>query len=143
MDLKRQVTVEIDGQEIHLEVNMRIIEIIERVYNCNVNFAVVALQNPMQVKLTDLADVYGQWLTNGHLEQLEISRKDLRRWVYKADIDTINRLSGAVMGAALHYRHDISGEDMQTLASGRSLEGPTDEEKKPSSGAGQPETSTE
>lgn len=142
MDLKRQVTVEIDGQEVHLDVNMRVIEIIERVYNCNVNFAVVSLQNPAQVKLTDLADVYGAWLTNGHLEQLEISRKDLRRWVYQADIDTINRLSGAVMGAALHYRHDISGDDMQTLASGRSLEGPTDDEKKPSSEAEQPETST-
>lgn len=132
-ELRKQVRVEICGGEVSLPVDMGIIETIERVYNMNVNFAVVALQNPAQVKVTQLAEVYNSWLKAGHYEQLGANRGDIRKYIYQADIDDINRLTGAIMGAALHFRKAISGDDMDTLAKGESIQQEGLETKKPSS----------
>lgn len=132
-DLRKQVRVALCGGEVALPVDMAVIEIIERVYDLNVNFAVVALQNPAQVKLTQLAEVYLSWLRPGHFEQLNVKRADVREYIYTADIDQIDVLSGAVMGAALHFRKAISGDDMDALAKGGSIQQESLETKKPSS----------
>lgn len=132
-ELKKQVRIDLCGGEISLPVNMSIVEIIERVYGININFAVVALQNPMQVKLTQLAEVYLSWMTAGHYEQLGVSRKDVREYIYTADPDQVDRLSGAIMGAALHYRKAITGDDMDALAEGKNLGAEDSGAKKPSS----------
>lgn len=131
--LKKQVRVELCGAEIALPVNMALIEIIERVYDTNVNFAVVALQNPAQVKLTQLAEVFLSWMSAGHFEQLGVKRADVREFIYKADMDVIDRLTGAIMGSALHFREAISGDDMETLAKGKSIQQEDLETKKLSS----------
>lgn len=122
-ELRKQVTVGLMGQELHLDIGMSMLEAVEAVYDLNINFVPVILQNSHQVKLTQLADLYLRWLTTGQVEQLGGNRKAIREWIYCADEPEIRVLVGALQAACLYYRRKITADELDILQRGEDLPG--------------------
>lgn len=121
-DLKKRITIAIAGEEIDVDVNMRIIEIAERIYDFNADvIASVLLVDLARVKLTQLADLICEWIPPQKYQQHDLRRKDLRNGVYTATPDELRKLTGCVQAALLFCRRHIDEEEMQTLARGEDL----------------------
>jgi len=120
-DVRKQVCVELCGSDVHLSVDMRFIELVERVYDMNVNVVPVILQNPSHIKVTQLADLYLAWMTNEQVNTLGVKRVDIREDIYQASIEKINRMVGCIQAACLYYRREIDEADFDTLTKGESL----------------------
>jgi hypothetical protein len=137
-DLRKQCQIELCGSDVSLNVDMRLIELIERIYDSNVDVVAVMLTDPRRIKLTQIADVYLAWLTPGQLDSLGTNRADIREYIYKASMDEINKLVGCIQASCLYFRNQISAEDFDTLTRGESLPDEVDAKKPGSEGDGQP-----
>lgn len=121
-NIRKTVTLPLGDDEVSLNVDMRIIEVVERIYDVNVDLvATVLLVDPSRVKLTDLAQVVGEWLTPMHFEQLGIKRKDVKELIYTANHAELSKIVGCVQAACLFVRRHITAEELDALARGEDL----------------------
>lgn len=143
--MRKYVEFELCGETIELAVDMRVIEVVERVYNKNVDMVAAAvLTNPMSIRLTDIADVIMGWVAH---KNLDLSRRDIKNHIYTASQDDLNVLIGCIQAACLYMRRHITDEQFDTLVRGEDLppepvadedkeEAEADAKKKPSRSSG-------
>lgn len=121
--LKKTITLPLAGDDVHVDVTTRVIEIVERVYDTNVDVvSTVLLVDPARVKLTQLAEVVGLWLTPGQLEQVGLKRREVPDAIYQASPEDVGRIVGCIQAACLFTRKHISEDEMRKLALGQDLE---------------------
>lgn len=140
-NLKKRITLALAGEEIDVDVNMRIIEIAERVYDLNADvIASVLLVDPGRVKLTQLADVICEWITPAQYKAFDLRRKDLREAIYSATHDELRVIIGCVQAAILFCRRHINEDELQALSRGEDLpdesEGEEETSKKSNASSG-------
>lgn len=117
--MRKSVEFELCGEPIDLTVDMRIIEVVERVYNKNVDMVAAAvLTNPMSIRLTDIADVIMGWVAH---KNLDLSRRDIKNHIYSASQDELNVLIGCIQAACLYMRQHITDEQFDLLVAGEDL----------------------
>lgn len=121
--LRKQIEVFVGDRSVMLNVDMRVIEIVESVYDTNVDVvATQILTIPAYNQLTKLASVVQQWLLPGHFQQLGLSRQDVKSVIYGASPNEIAKLTGCIQAACLYARNYITDEQMERLARGEDLE---------------------
>lgn len=126
--LRTTVTVCLFGEEYEFDVDFRIIEIVERVYDANVDLCahVYLATNP---KLSQVAEIMHQWLrikTNKH------KRDDVKGEIYGMDREDLQKVIGAIQGACAYMRKQIGDDELKKLANGQDLDAPVDAEEKKS-----------
>lgn len=127
--LRKQIELTIADRSVMLNVDMRVIEIVESVYDTNVDVvATQILTIPALNQLTKLSAVIQQWLLPGHYQQLGLSRSDVKQAIFGASPDDISRITGCVQAACLYARNYITDEQMERLARGEDLEPQPDQQ---------------
>lgn len=117
--MKKFVELDVCGESFTLPVDMRIIEIIERVYNMNVDLvAATVLVNPAKIRLVDLAQVVEAWLAG---KDTELTRRDIKSDVYTKSNDELNKLVGSIQAACMYFRKHIDERQFDLLARGEDL----------------------
>lgn len=125
--MRKNIELEVAGQTFKIAVNMRVIEVIERVYDQNVDMVVGAiLADPSRIKLTQLAEVVINLIADQGAGSL--TRSEVKEYVYTLDSDGLSQLIGSVQAAALFFRNHITEDQFDQLAAGHDLEDePVDE----------------
>jgi hypothetical protein len=130
MNLRKQITIPLAGQEIHINVDMRVIEIVESIYDTNVDVvATEILTNPRKIKLTQIATIICTMLTVGHYEQLGLKHREVRDEILGAPSGDIGKMVGAIQAACLYCRKYINEEQFDRLNQGLDLEEEEDKKK--------------
>lgn len=117
--MRKQVEFQICGENVVINVDMRVIEIVERVYDRNVDIvAALILTDPTKIRLTDLAEVVMGWVANMNLD---LSRRDIKNYVYSLPQDELNVIIGCIQAACLYMRRMITDEQFEILVRGEDL----------------------
>ena len=145
--LRKTIALPLAGDEVHVDVTTRIIEIVERVYDTNVDVvSTILLVDPSRVKLTQLAEVVSLWLTPGQLEQVGLKRREIPEAIYESSPEDIGRVVGCIQAACLFTRRHINEDEMRKLAMGEDLDDGKQEapapKKKPARRKSTPKRST-
>jgi len=141
MNLRKQITIPLAGQEIHINVDMRVIEIVESIYDTNVDVvATEILTNPSRIKLTQIATIVCAMLTAGHYEQLGLKHREVRDEILGASPDDIGKIVGAIQAACLYCRKYITEAEFDRLNQGLDLEDEDEGKKKANEPEVQPRT---
>ena len=115
------INLQFGERDVQLRVDMRLIETVERVYDCNIDIvAAIILSNPMKIKLSQLASVFIEWMTNEQITFIG-GRDAVKEYIYMADEQTLRMYVGAVQGACLFCRNHITADEMSELAAGNDI----------------------
>lgn len=118
--MRKFIEMEVCGEVYSLPVDMRVIEIVERVYNQNVDMvAAMVLTNAAQVRLTDLASVVMGWLASK--EGCKLTQREIKEYTYTLDSNGLRVLIGSVQAACLYFRNHITEEQFDLLVRGEDL----------------------
>lgn len=118
-ELRKSIEVEVLDQTVSIDVDWRIIDVVETVYDMRAEYVAVLLQNPVKIKRKDIADVLTSWLAP---RIQSISRKAIREAVLLADDEPLTRYIGAIQGAVLYALRKIDGHEFDRLIAGRDLD---------------------
>jgi len=128
MSLKTTVVVRLFDEEFEFDVDFRIIEIVERVFDSNVDLCahVYLATNP---KLTQVAEIVYQWL---RLKSNQHSRDAVKGEIYGMAREDLQKVVGAIQGACAFMRKQVGEDELKKLADGKDLDdqGVDAEEKK-------------
>lgn len=119
MDMKKTISFEAAGHEFEVPVDFSAIEVVESVYQLNVEMVMTQLADPAMIMRTKVARVISTWpkqMPKG------LRRQEVYESVVTTDSDNLARYVGTIQGAlgfALGY---ISETQLDTLARGEDLE---------------------
>ena len=136
--IKKTLKVPLLDEEVAVPVTFQVIEVVERVWDCNADLIVAqVLTNPRRVQRRKVAETIVEWA----FEHTEIPRSKIREYVITAPASLINVYAGLIQGAVLYALHYIDDEQLAALAKGEDLpEGK--EEPQESAPSGLPTTAT-
>lgn len=120
MNLRKTLTLRIKDVDVEVDVNFRLIEIIETVYQRGADHVIaIELVQPQLIKRSLVAKVIREWVkpTPGGL-----SREEVYEAVMTADRQSLPKFVGAIQGAIAYSLRYIGEEELETLASGNDLE---------------------
>jgi hypothetical protein len=127
--LKKTLVLVIAGEEIPLEVTMRVIEALERTFDANaLTVAAVDLANTLRVKRSQVADAILEWLRVEKAKPTQ-TRAEMREAILGAPPEEFAALVGCLQAAALFTIRDptkpngrmIDDEQFAELANGKDL----------------------
>ena len=108
-----------DGDTAAVDVNFRIIEIVERVYNSSADVvASVDLASPRSMLRSKIAAVIVDWLTT---TEVDFKRSELREHIITAEPKLLNVYSGCIQAAVLYSLKYIDEEQFDLLSKGKDL----------------------
>src|SRR5690606_16327403 len=109
-----------DGEVAVVDVNFRIIEIVERIYDTNADVvASVNLASPAKMLRSKIAAVIVEWLST---VETDFKRSEIREYVMTAEPKLLNVYSGCIQAAVLYSLKYINDEEFKQLSSGKDLE---------------------
>lgn len=124
--IRKSLAIPLFDEEVHIDVDFRIIEHVERVFNVTAEIAAAVELAPGRVRRHTVADVICLWLQGRELPQ-NWKRGEIREHVILADAEQMNVYVGCIQAAVLYILRHISGEQFDALARGEDLD--ADDEK--------------
>lgn len=122
-----------DGEVAVVDVNFRIIEIVERIYDTNADVvASVNLASPAKMLRSKIAAVIVEWLST---VETDFKRSEIREYVMTAEPKLLNVYSGCIQAAVLYSLKYINDEEFKQLSSGKDLEPSSSEANRKKSSA--------
>lgn len=117
-----------DGDSITMDVNFRIIEIVERVYQRNADLVVsVDLASPQLMLRSKIAEVIADWVA---LRQTTYKRSEIKEHVMTRQPNELNVYAGCIQAAVMYSLKYIDDDQFAMLTRGEDLEDkPKDEPK--------------
>lgn len=129
-----------NGEVVGLDVTMRTIEIIERVWDKSLDAVISDLTNGANVKRSLVAETIAQWIPPA---TLSLSRRELKEAIMCSDAEKFGAYAGVIWAAAMYSVRYIDEESFDKALKGVSglLSKKTDEEtgsteKPPKKGGG-------
>lgn len=120
-----------DGEVAVVDVNFRIIEIVERIYDTNADVvASINLASPEKMLRSKIAAVIVEWLST---VETNFKRSEIREYVMTAEPKLLNVYSGCIQAAVLYSLKYINDEEFKQLSSGKDLEPSSEADRKKSS----------
>jgi len=117
-----------DGETATLNVDFRIIEIVERVYNQNADLvASVDLSTPSRMLRSKIAAVIVEWLA---VKETGFKRSEIKEFVLTASPPMLNVFSGCIQAAVLYSLKYIDDDQFDKLKRGEDLEASVKKEPK-------------
>lgn len=117
--LKKTLELVISGKTIPIDVDFRVIEVVERVYGANADLvASVDLANPIRVQRYKVANVIANWLS---ALNTGLNRDEIKEAVVTASIEELTKFTGAIQAAILFSLKYIDDEQFAALARGDDL----------------------
>ena len=112
-----------DGETTTINVDFRIIEIVERVYNQNADLvASIDLATPARMLRSKVAAVIVEWLAT---KETGFKRSEIKEFVITAPPPMLNVFSGCIQAAVLYSLKYIDEDQFDRLARGEDLDSPT------------------
>jgi hypothetical protein len=109
-----------DDSTVSINVDFRIIEIVERVYNQNADIvASVDLANPARMLRSKIAMVISDWVA---LRDTGFRRQDIKEFVMTARPEKLNVFSGCIQAAVLYSLKYIDDAQFEKLSKGQDLD---------------------
>lgn len=97
-DLKRTLVIPVLDQEVTVDVDFRVIETIERVFDMNADAVVALFSDSRKVQRNKVADVIVGWLA---FKDLGVKRRDIREAVITATPDLMSLYTTSIYAALL------------------------------------------
>lgn len=118
--LKKTVEIPLpNGEECVLNVDFRIIEVVERVYNQNADLVVsIDLATPSRMLRSKIAAVIVDWLS---IKDTGFKRSEIKEFVITADPQLLNIYSGCIQAAVLYSLKYIGEDEFDKLKKGQDL----------------------
>lgn len=127
--LRKQITLEVLGEEIRLDVTHRVIAVLEEVYDQSLDYVIQwELAVPMRVKRSKVAEAIATWISVAGKFPDGMKRREVLDYVMGSDSEELNRFIGALQAAALYCTRDTEGnprvddEDFATLLLGKPVD---------------------
>jgi hypothetical protein len=139
--LRKSIALHIRGQEIAVDVDFRLLEIIERTFGRSLDQIVVENADPSQFQRRHAAQIVVDWLElfRGDLftGESKWARIDVREFVLTMPPDAYVFLVAAILAAVLYARKEMTAEEFEK-AKGELAEAQSGKKKAPAPAA--PET---
>jgi hypothetical protein len=136
--IRKSLDVPVLGVTVTVDVNFRIIEIIERVYQKKAELAAADLDSPEKVLRSKVAEVISLWLaplTN------DFDRIEIKEAVMTSTPEMLNVYCGCIQGAVLFTLKYVTADELEKLSKGESLPEETDAGKGSGRSTSQPSAS--
>lgn len=127
--LKKTISLEVCDQTVDVDVNWRIIEVVESTFGVVADLVAsdTLVTNPMRSKV---AEVISEWVRSRDLR-----KKDIYEDVLGASLEDLQVYIGAIQGAVLYSLSYIEEDELDQLTQGKDLEsseqGDGEEKEKP------------
>lgn len=114
--MRKTLELEVCGQAVDVDVNWRIIEVVERTFGTVADLVAsdTLVHNPMRYKV---AEVIAEWVRSR-----ELRRKDVYEYVLKCRTEELQVYIGAIQGAVLYSLSYIEEKDFDKLTQGKDLD---------------------
>ena len=111
--LKKNINFTICDKKIILPINFQLIEVVERIYDMNVDYvAGILLRDLKNIKISKLCDVICEFVD---LSTSRLADKDVRDFVYQCDAKELTKIIAVVQSVCLYMRKYISEEEMELM----------------------------
>lgn len=104
------------GEIIGIDVTMRIIEIIERVWDESVDAVISRLSSSASIKRSLVAETVAQWITPAAAPNT--SRREIKEAIMRADAEMFGSYAGLVYAAAMYSVRYIEESDFDRAVKG-------------------------
>lgn len=132
--LRKSVSFELLGEEVRVDLNFRVIQVLERVYDANLDHVIAfELAIPARVKRSKVAEAIADWLETQGIDR-DWKRREVLEHVMGAPVEQLNKYIGCLQAAALFCLRgpdglpQIDDEGIALLMEGKDL--PSKLEKK-------------
>lgn len=128
--LRKTITLPVGDDEFEIDVDFRVLEIIERVYDMRAEYVAGLLEQDHRIRRSQVAEVVLGWLSQRSDALVGRRRLDVLEEITTAPEEVLRRYVGAIQGAILFSLKRLSEEDLEKLARGEDLAQQGDAEKK-------------
>lgn len=122
--LRKTITLPVGDDEFEIDVDFRVLEIIERVYDMRAEYVAGLLEQDHRIRRTQVAEIILGWLSQRSDALVGRRRLDVLEEVTTASEEVLRRYVGAIQGAILFSLKRLSEEDLEKLSRGEDLGAP-------------------
>lgn len=119
--LRKTISLPVGDDEFEIDVDFRVLEIIERVYDMRAEYVAGLLEVDHRIRRSQVAEVILGWLSQRSDALVGRRRLDLLEEITTASEAVLRRYVGAIQGAILFSLKQLSDEDLEKLARGEDL----------------------